>query len=186
MLATTGGDHRFSVQLTVSFSALSGPPDASIVVALQVNTTSIYLSWEEPADNNAPILTYQITLQVVGSGIGGVSVFTSNTELIVTGLTPFTNYSVQVVAVNIIGTSAPSVLRTVMTAEGSECVSTSAYTCTIKYMFHVLVCMTLLVISSHMSDTWKQLCGRLLVSKDCANTPCMVPGGDLNKQLSTL
>ena len=99
----------------------SDSPEKPTLTVTQANTTSIYLSWEEPADNNAPILTYQITLQVVGSGIGGVSVFTSNTtELTVTGLTPFTTYSVQVVAVNSIGPSLPSVLRTVMTAEGSE------------------------------------------------------------------
>ena len=93
-----------------------------VVTTLQANTTSIFLSWEEPADNNAPILMYQITLQVVGDGSGNTSVFTSaTTELTVTGLTPFTVYSVQVVAVNSIGSSPPSPLRTVMTAEGSEC-----------------------------------------------------------------
>ena len=93
-----------------------------MVTTLQANTTSIFLSWEEPADNNAPILMYQITLQVVGNGSGNTSVFTSaTTELTVTGLTPFTVYSVQVVAVNSIGSSPPSPIRTVMTAEGSEC-----------------------------------------------------------------
>ena len=99
----------------------SGSPDAPLVTALQANTTSIYLSWEEPADNNAPILMYRTTLERVDGEIDAL-VFTSNTiELTVTGLTPFTNYSVQVVAVNSIGTSAPSVLMTVMTEEGSEC-----------------------------------------------------------------
>ena len=98
----------------------SGPPEKPTLTVVQANTTSIYLSWEEPEDNNAPILMYRITLERVEDGRGGVSVFTSNTtELTVTGLTPFTNYSVQVVAVNSIGTSAPSVL-TVMTEEGSE------------------------------------------------------------------
>ena len=100
----------------------SGSPDAPLVTALLANTTSIYLSWEEPEDNNAPILMYNITLESVDDRRGDASVFTVNTtELTVTGQTPFTNYSVQVVAVNSIGTSAPSVLRTVMTEEGSEC-----------------------------------------------------------------
>ena len=98
----------------------SGPPDAPLVTALQANATSIYLSWEEPADNNAPIRMYRTTLERVDGEIDAL-VFTSNTiELTVTGLTPFTNYSVQVVAVNSIGPSPPSVL-TVMTEEGSEC-----------------------------------------------------------------
>ena len=98
-----------------------GLPDTPVVTTLQANTTSFFLSWEEPAVNNAPILMYQITLQVVGDESGNTSVFTSaTTELTVTGLTPFTVYSVQVVAVNSIGSSPPSPLRTVMTADGSE------------------------------------------------------------------
>ena len=149
-----------------------------MITALLANTTSIYLSWEEPADNNAPILMYQITLQVVGSGIGGVSVFTSNTtELTVTGLTPFTNYSVQVVAENSIGTSAPSVLRTVMTAEGSECVCVCLYTPVQLNTCYMLLCAwnfnlvyTMYIsiwspCASHMSVTCNQYCvGRTLLS----------------------
>ena len=54
---------------------------------------------------------------------------TSTTELYVDGLTPFTVYSVQVVAENSVGFSAPSVPRTVMTAEGSECVCLFVHTC---------------------------------------------------------
>ena len=115
------------VQLVVSLPT-TGPPDTPVVTTLQANTTSIFLLWEEPADNNAPILMYQITLQVVGDGSGNTSVFTSaTTELTVTGLTPFTVYSVQVVAVNSIGSSPPSPLRTVMTAEGRECVYIYTY-----------------------------------------------------------
>ena len=98
---------------------------------LQANTTSLYLSWEEPADNNAPILMYHITWQVVDDERGNTSLppttnmsIAFTTELYVDGLTPFTEYSVQVVAVNSVGFSAPSVSMTVMTAEGSECVHT--------------------------------------------------------------
>ena len=98
----------------------SDSPEQLTLTVVRANTTSIYLSWEEPADNNAPILTYNIILESVDDGRGAVSVFTSNTtELTVTDLTPFTTYSVQVVAENSIGPSPPSVL-TVMTAEGSE------------------------------------------------------------------
>ena len=100
---------------------------------LQANATSLYVSWKMPADNNAPILMYHAMLQIVAEKKGDVLVFTSNiTELTVTGLTPFTAYSVQVVAVNSIGSSAPSELRTVMTAEGSECVC--LYACTSVYV----------------------------------------------------
>ena len=64
---------------------------------------------------------YQITLQVVGDGRGDASVFTVNkSELNATGQIPFTNYSVLVVVVNGIRPSPPSVLRTIMTVEGSE------------------------------------------------------------------
>ncbi len=93
-----------------------------ILTELRANSTSLYLSWEEPADNNAPILMYQITLQVMEKQM--FSVFTSNiTELYVTDLTPFTVYTVQVVAVNSAGYGPPSEVMTVMTEEGSECIS---------------------------------------------------------------
>ena len=98
----------------------SDSPEKPTLTVARANTTSIYLSWEEPEDNNAPILMYRITLESVDDGRGDASVFTVNTtELTVTGQTPFTNYSVQVVAVNSIGPSPPSVL-TVTTVEGSE------------------------------------------------------------------
>ena len=146
-----------------------------MVTTLQANTTSIFLSWEEPADNNAPILMYQITLQVVGNGSGNTSVFTSaTTELTVTGLTPFTVYSVQVVAVNSIGSSSPSPIRTVMTAGGSECpVCIHMYTthavlvAWLKYayafIFHYVLYYPT-IFASHMSVTCKYMYGRMLLS----------------------
>ena len=101
--------------------SLTDSPQQPTLTVVRANTTSTYLSWEEPADNNAPILMYQITLQVVGDGRGDASVFTvNNPELNVTGQILFTNYSVLVVAVNSIRPSPPSVLRTMMTVEGSE------------------------------------------------------------------
>ena len=110
---------------------------------LQANTTSIYLSWEEPSDNNAPILMYHITLQVVDDERGNTSLVfrTNTTELYVDGLTPFTEYSVQVAAVNSIGNSAPSVPMTVMTAEGSESVCLFVHICSIH---DLLVCARIL------------------------------------------
>ena len=75
-------------------------------------------------------------LQVVDDERGNMSlVFRTNTtdhELYVNGLTPFTVYSVQVVAVNSVGFSAQSVPRTVMTAEGSVCVCLFVHTCGIN------------------------------------------------------
>ena len=125
------------VQLTVS--SPSGPPDTPVLRELQANATSLYVSWEEPADNNAPILMYQITLQVMDDGVS--LVFTSNiTELTVTGLTPFTVYSVQVVAVNSIGSSAPNI-TTVMTAEGSECVCLHMHT-PVPFIHYMWLCVS--------------------------------------------
>ena len=97
-----------------------------MIIQLQANTTSLYLSWKEPPDNNAPILRYNVSLEVVDDGRGNSPlVFTAGpntTELNLDGLTPFTVYSVQVVAVNSVGFSAPSVPMTVMTTEGSKSV----------------------------------------------------------------
>ena len=114
------------------FLSPPGPPDRPVIMQLQADTTSLYLSWEKPVDNNAPILRYHITLQVVEDERRNT--FRTNTndhELYVHGLTPFTVYSVQVVAVNSIGVSAPSVPMIVMTAEGSECVCLFVHTCSI-------------------------------------------------------
>ena len=129
-----------AMQLAITFCVLSGPPDAPMLTELQADTTSLYLSWEEPTDNNGPILIYNITLQVMDSK--KFLVFTSNiTELTVTGLTPFTVYSVQVVAVNSIGSSAPSELTTVMTAEGSECVCLHIHTPVLFIKYGYCLCI---------------------------------------------
>ena len=116
--------HSSSQYLLSLFLSPPGPPDIPVITQLQANTTSISLSWEEPPDNNAPILRYDVTLEVVDDVRGNTPlVFTTasnTTELSLDGLTPFTVYSVQVVAVNSVGSSASSVPMTVMTAEGSE------------------------------------------------------------------
>ena len=107
---------------------LLGSPNKPNLKDMQINTTSLYLSWEDPANNNAPILVYEVTLELVDSERGDVIMFTSNTtELYVDGLTPFTVYSVQVVAVNSVGSSTPSELLIVMTAEGGELVCMHSY-----------------------------------------------------------
>ena len=67
-------------------------------------------------------------LQVVEDVRGNMLIYTSNTtELNVDGLTPFTEYSVQVVAVNSVGFSALSEPMIVMTAEGSESTYSALY-----------------------------------------------------------
>ena len=161
-----------AMQLAITFCVLSGPPDAPMLTELRADTTSLYLSWEEPTDNNGPILIYNITLQVMDSK--KFLVFTSNiTELTVTGLTPFTVYSVQVVAVNSIGSSAPSELTTVMTAEGSECVCLHIHTpvlfikygfvhATIACVYGPLVIVYHILHTCHMSVTHKW-CWRVLI-----------------------
>ena len=113
-----------------------GLPDRPVIMQLQANTTSIYLSWEEPADNNGGISFYHITWQVVDDERGNTSLptttntsITSATELYTyaDGLTPFTVYSVQVVAVNREGISPWSEPMTVMTAEVSVCACMCTY-----------------------------------------------------------
>ena len=131
----------------LSLAPPSDSPEKPTLTVVQANTTSIYLSWEEPEDNNAPILIYQITLESVDDGRGDASVFTVNTtELTVTGQTPFTNYSVQVVAVNSIGPSLPSVL-TVMTAEGSE--STALLHHATETMHKFIICIIHVMFHMH-------------------------------------
>ena len=76
-----------------------------------VNTTSrsISLVWEEPHDNNAPIMGYRVMYQEPTFLRGGVQVVNSTVEMAeITGLHPGVTYNFTVVAFNEIGDSTPS------------------------------------------------------------------------------
>ena len=101
------------------------PPCASITVtsapnvsqSVDITDTTVILNWTEPAVPNGVVTGYVIT---VTNGVTGevFTVNTTDTEFEVTGLTPYTNYTFTVAAVNGAGVGNASNPVTVQTAEG--------------------------------------------------------------------
>ena len=93
---------------------------------VDVTDTIITLNWTAPAVPNGVVTGYLITAT---NGVTG-EVFTANTtdtELEATGLTPYTNYTFKVAAVNGAGEGDASNPVTVQTAEGSVYLSLHIY-----------------------------------------------------------
>ena len=85
-----------------------------------VNTTSrsISLVWEEPHDNNAPIMGYRVMYQQPTFLGGGEQFVNSTVEMAeITDLHPGVTYDFTVVAFNEIGDSTPSSITPVTTSE---------------------------------------------------------------------
>ena len=76
--------------------------------------------WEEPHDNNAPIIGYRVMYQEPTFLGGGVQVVNSTVEMAdITGLQPGVTYNFTVVAFNEIGDSIPSDIASIRTLEGN-------------------------------------------------------------------
>ena len=87
-----------------------------------VNTTSrsISLEWEEPPDNNAPIMGYRVMYRqpVFLDANSRVEVINTTAEMvIIPGLHPGVTYNFTVVAFNEIGDSTPSNIASIRTLE---------------------------------------------------------------------
>ena len=96
--------------------------------SVDVTDTTITLNWTEPAVPNGVVTGYVIT--VTNGVIGEVfTVNTTDTEFEVTGLTPYTNYTFTVAAVNGAGVGNASNPVTVQTAEGGVYLSLHTYNC---------------------------------------------------------
>ena len=79
------------------------------------------MSWSEPVNNNAPILNYTVCITEQSSGGSTTHVVDGNTTVIpVSGLQPFTVYTVMVAAQNRVGMSADSEPLLVRTNESSK------------------------------------------------------------------
>lgn len=91
------------------------------VVAAEVTSDSVTLSWNSGNDDvtESYIIRYN---RPNASGNGSYVQVTdvTDTEYTVSDLVPFTAYSFQVMAVNSIGTSAPSAMLEATTHESSE------------------------------------------------------------------
>ena len=106
-------------------------PDASPteVTVISAESKSLTLSWKPPPESsqNGVITGYEIRLQLAGERENGVcmspiSKTVNTTEATVTGLCPFTEYAIQVRAMNIAGDSDFSILITNTTDEDRKCI----------------------------------------------------------------
>ena len=99
----------------------------NISQSVDVTDTIVTLNWTEPAVPNGVVTGYVIT---VTNGVTGeeFTVNTTDTEFEVTGLTPYTNYTFTVAAVNGGGVGNASNSVTVQTAEGGVYLSLHMHT----------------------------------------------------------
>ena len=98
-------------------AVVSSAPDVSQLT--DVADTSVILDWTESTMPNGVVIHYIINVTKFDT----VETFTINvtdTEHEVTGLTPYTNYTFTVAAVNGAGMGNVSTTVTVQTAEGGE------------------------------------------------------------------
>ena len=106
---------------TLCFTA-DRPEQPQAVTAVIINTRSVVLMWEEPHDNNAPVLGYRVSYNQPAFLSGGGVVANSSEEMVnITGLRPGVLYGFTVIAFNKIGDSRPSEVAMVTTAEEGTC-----------------------------------------------------------------
>lgn len=120
-------------------------PPVDVVVA-ELTSDSVTLSWNSGNDDvtESYIIRYS-RLNTSGiSGIGSYAQVTdvTDTEYTVSDLVPFTAYSFQVMAVNSIGTSAPSAMLDVTTHESSKHNQFSVLSTTTHYLWPLHCCCT--------------------------------------------
>ena len=87
-------------------TAPSSPPNN--LTEVRKTSSSVTISWGEVPcqDQNSVIVEYRVLYGAVTSGVGG-TVATSGRTLTVNGLSPYTNYSIEVSAINSDGAMGP-------------------------------------------------------------------------------
>ena len=88
-------------------TAPSAPPNN--LTEVTKTSSSVTISWGEVPcqDQNSVIVEYRVLYGAVTSGVGGTVANTSGRTLTVNGLSPYTNYSIEVSAVNSDGAMGP-------------------------------------------------------------------------------
>eukprot|EP00731_Ephydatia_muelleri_P019106 Em0011g1146a len=101
-----GSSPPASVLVNTSSAAPSAPPNN--LTEVNKTSSSVTISWGEVPcqDQNSVIVGYKVLYGAVTSGVGG-TVATSGRALTVNGLSPYTNYSIEVSAVNSDGAMGP-------------------------------------------------------------------------------
>ncbi|KAL5486464.1 hypothetical protein EMCRGX_G018943 [Ephydatia muelleri] len=113
-----GSSPPASVLVNTSSAAPSAPPNN--LTEVSKTSSSVTISWEEVPcqDQNSVIVEYSVLYGAVTSGVGG-TVTTSGRTLTVNGLSPYTNYSIEVSAVNSDGVMGPYSSLLFVVTEGS-------------------------------------------------------------------
>ncbi|KAL5486614.1 hypothetical protein EMCRGX_G019117 [Ephydatia muelleri] len=101
-----GSSPPASVLVNTSSAAPSAPPNN--LTEVTKTSSSVTISWGEVPcqDQNSVIVGYRVLYGAVTSGVGG-TVATSGRTLTVNGLSPYTNYFIEVSAVNSDGAMGP-------------------------------------------------------------------------------
>ena len=97
------------------------PEQPQNLMAFNITSRSIALSWIEPHHNNVPITGYSISYNNPDF-LGSDTVTMNSTEetVVITGLHPGVEYTFTVVAINSIGESVPSDEEIATTLEESK------------------------------------------------------------------
>ena len=105
----------YDVYIYYFFPAPNGAPSAVLPISIQSRSFSVFWGIVPCSNQRGPITGYRLRYS------NGTSIVnTTFTTHMLTGLTPFTNYSVQVAAVNAGGTGLYSIALTVETLQDSE------------------------------------------------------------------
>ena len=99
------------------------PEQPQNLMAFNITSRSIALSWIEPHHNNVPITGYSINYNnpdFLGGNTVNVTFFSTEESVVITGLHPGVEYNYTVVAINLIGESVPSDEERASTLEESK------------------------------------------------------------------
>lgn len=101
-------DHSYN---NVCFFSAVPPSPPTIGTVMTLSSSSITVEWSAPTnDGGSPLTGYTVEArpQTSSDAVITVSIVSDVTEAVVSGLTPFVTYDVQVRAMNAIGSSQPS------------------------------------------------------------------------------
>ena len=110
----------YNVKSVIITTAVPSSPPQNVTVT-SVDPASLMVTWEPPPliDQNGPIVSYAISIMSIEHrDIRNVTIV--GTELTISDLIPFVNYSVQVAASNTNGTGVFSTIMSQVSGEDSK------------------------------------------------------------------
>jgi len=87
-----------------------------------INATVVFISWDMPMESNGIIIGYNVSIRLTSQLMGFQVHFAGvSTTLVVTDLTPFTNYEASVIAFNSVGNVESNETSFTTGQSGKEC-----------------------------------------------------------------